>query len=590
MKRAFLWAFAALLFALPAQADDLKKIVAEYWQFRLDREPFLRLQRELPIRDLPELSAEDLRQQSAVYRALIERLDRIDPASLAHDDWLTQAVLRWELEHEALLSDHLGLLSLVTPHSLPLGGIHEIFTNHPFASREDLDRYLHLLRQYPRYVGQIRTITAWQQGRGFVVPKETIDQAVVLIRTYAQAPEQSLFAVAPGRLERIDSKAPGSVEDIERFRGEVARIVSGEINPALETLAAYLAGDYRKAAPDGVGMGQYLRAGGPETYRALVRLYTGLDVTPEEVHRRGLEAVARNEARMAEIRGKLGFQGTARQFHDSLRADPRFLAKTPEEVEERLMAPIRRIEPLIGRYFLRTPKAPYGVKRLDPALEGAMTFGLYQAPSPAEPSGLYRFNGSKLDQRPLLNAAALIYHELLPGHHFQIALQRENESLPEFRKDLYHTAFVEGWGEYASELGMEMGLYDDLYSEYGRLAMDMFLSVRLVVDTGMNALGWPLARAREYMREHILESDVQIASETLRYAVNAPGQALAYKMGSARIWELRRLAEKELGARFDLRRFHEAVLGSGSLPLSVLEKHIAWWIGQEKARNISPRP
>ena len=585
MKRAFLWAFAALLFALPAQADDLKKIVDDYWQLRLERQPGLRLQRGLPIRDLPELSVEDLSKETAAYRAFIGRLDRIDSSSLSHDDWLTHAVLRWELADIVGFEEHLGVTPAVTPHSLPLGGIHEIFTRQAFASREDLDVYLRLLRQYPRYVGQIRTITAWQQSRGYVVPKETVDQIAVLIRSYALAPEQSLFTVAPERLERIDPKNP---EDVERFRGEVARIVSGEINPALEALAAWLAGDYRKAAPDGVGLGQY--PGGAEAYRFLVRSYTGLDVTPEEVHRRGLEAVARNEARMAEIRKKVGFTGTRRQFHDLLRTDPRFLAKTPEETGERLMAPVRRIEPLIDRYFLRTPKAPYGVKRMDPAFEGSRTFGSYQAPSPADPSGWYLFNGSKLDQRPLANAAALIYHELLPGHHFQIGLQMENKSLPEFRKDLFHTAFVEGWGEYASELGLEMGLYDDPYSEYGRLAMDMFLSTRLVVDTGMNALGWPLSKAREYMRDHVLESEVQIASETLRYSVNMPGQALAYKMGSARIWELRRQAEKELGAGFDLRRFHDAVLGSGSLPLSVLEKHIAWWIGQEKARNISPHP
>lgn len=582
MKRAFLWAFAALLFALPSQADDLKKIVDDYWQLRLERQPGLRLQRGLPIRDLPELSVEDFSKETAAYLAFIGRLDRIDPASLSHDDWLTHAVLRWELADIVGFEEHLGVTPAVTPHSLPLGGIHEIFTRQAFASREDLDVYLRLLRQYPRYVGQVRTITAWQQSRGYVVPKETVDQIAVLIRSYAPAPEQSLFTVAPGRLERIDPS------QAESFRDEVARIVSGEINPALEALAAWLAGDYRKAAPDGVGLGQY--PGGPEAYRFLVRSYTGLDVTPEEVHRRGLEAVARNEARMAELRKKVGFEGTRRQFHDLLRTDPRFLAKTPEETGERLMAPIRRIEPLIDRYFLRTPKARYGVKRMDPALEGSRTFGSYQAPSPADPSGWYLFNGSKPDQRPLANAAALIYHELLPGHHFQIALQLENQSLPEFRKDLFHTAFVEGWGEYASELGLEMGLYDDPYSEYGRLAMDMFLSTRLVVDTGMNALGWPHAKAREYMREHILESEVQIASETLRYAVNMPGQALAYKMGSAKIWELRRHAEKELGAQFDLRRFHEAVLGSGSLPLSVLEGHIAWWIRQEKARNISPRP
>ncbi len=562
----------ALLALLAPAQDSLDRIVADAWQYRLDHEPELRLQEGLPVENLPEISEESSRKELAVYRAFLERLARIDPASLNHDDWLTWAVLEWELKQGVAASDHLALLSQITPYTLPLPGIHEIYTRHTFSSPEDLDRYLGLLRQYPRYVGQLQARAEWQRTKGFLLPKETVDQMVLMFRAFAQPAERSLFAVAPDRLPK------GS----EAFRAQVAKIIQDEVNPALERLAAKLEGDYRKAAPEGVGLGQY--PGGPEAYRFLVRLYTGLDVTPEEVHRRGLDEVARLEARMAEIRRQVGFEGTQRQFNDHLRADPRWLAKTPEEAGERLMAPVRKIEPLIGRYFLRTPKAPYGVKRMDPALEGSVTFGHYRQPVVGDPSGWYQYNGSRLDQRPLVGAAALIYHELLPGHHFQIALALENGSLSPLRRNLYHTAFVEGWAEYASELGIEMGLYDDPYALYGRLAMDMFLSNRLVVDTGMNALDWPRSKAIEYMRDRLLETGVQIDSETLRYSTSMPGQALAYKMGSARIWDLRRRAERELGPKFDLRRFHEAVLGSGSLPLSVLERHVEWWIGQEKAR------
>lgn len=566
----------ALLALLAPAGDSLDRIVADAWQYRLDHEPPLRLQEGLPVENLPEISEESSGQDIAAYRALLERLARIDPASLEHEDWLTRAVLEWELKQGIEGADHLALLSQITPYTFPLPGMNEVFTRQAFASRQDLERYLRLLRQYPRLVGQLQAQAQWQRSKGFLIPRPTVDQMVPLVRAFAQPEERSPFTVAPERLARIDPK------EAEAFRAQVARIVREEVNPALERLAALLEGDYRKAAPERVGLGQY--PGGPAAYRFLVRYHTGLDVTPEEVHRRGLEEVARLEARMAEIRRQLGFQGTARQFHESLRADPRFLAKTPEEVGERLMTPVRKIEPLIGRYFLRIPKAPYGVKRLDPAMEGSWTFGRYEQPSPADPSGWYLFNGSRLDRRPLVGAAALIYHELLPGHHFQIALQLENAGLPALRRNLYHTAFVEGWGEYASELGIEMGLYDDPYSLYGRLAMDMFLSNRLVVDTGMNALGWERPRAIEYMRERLLETDVQIDTETLRYATNMPGQALAYKMGSAKLWELRRRAERELGPRFDLRRFHDAVLGNGSLPLSVLERHVEWWIGQERGR------
>ncbi|HET9229022.1 MAG TPA: DUF885 domain-containing protein [Thermoanaerobaculia bacterium] len=557
-----------------ADKDSLDRIVADTWQHRLVNEPALRLQEGLPVESLPDLSDDRWRQEAAFARGALERLARIDAAALSHDDWLTHAVLKWELEQAVEAERHADLDIQITPYAFPLRVTHEVFTRHTFSSQDDAARYLRLLKQYPRHIGQIQARAERQRSKGILIPRETVDQMVPLIRAFIQPPEQSLFTVAPERL--------GNLEGKEAFGAQVAKIIQEEINPSLERLAGILGEDYRKAAPDRVGLGQY--PGGPEAYRFAVRVYTGLDVTPEEVHRRGLEEVARLEARMAEIRRQVGFEGTQREFNDKLRTDPRFLAKTPEEVGERLMAPVRKIEPLIGKYFLRTPKAPYGVKRLDPALEGSMTFGFYQQPMPADPAGSYLFNGSKLDQRPLAGAAALIYHELLPGHHFQIALQLENESLSPLRQNLYHTAFVEGWAEYASELGIEMGLYDDPYALYGRLAMDMFLSNRLVVDTGMNALGWPRSKAVEFMRERLLETAVQIDSETLRYSTSIPGQALAYKMGSAKIWELRRRAERELGPKFDIRQFHEAVLGNGSLPLSVLERHIDWWIAQQKER------
>jgi uncharacterized protein (DUF885 family) len=194
------------------------------------------------------------------------------------------------------------------------------------------------------------------------------------------------------------------------------------------------------------------------------------------------------------------------------------------------------------------------------------------------------FNGSKLEARSMLSAAGLIFHELIPGHHFQISLQLENEELPELRRNSYPTAFIEGWAMYASGLAEEMGGYADPYELAGWLANDLFLSSRLVVDTGMNAFGWQRQQAIDYMKANTLESSTQIGTETLRYSADIPGQALAYKMGSSKIWELRRKAEKELGAKFDLRRFHDAVIGSGAMPMTVLEKHVEWWIGEERKR------
>jgi uncharacterized protein (DUF885 family) len=369
-----------------------------------------------------------------------------------------------------------------------------------------------------------------------------------------------------------------SAADAESFRAAIRILINGQIRPATKALADDYGASYRARAPSAVGLSQY--PGGAEYYAWLVKRHTTFDVTPQEVHAIGLSEVERTNAAMAKVRERLEFKGTKAEFHTFLRTDPRFFPKSADEIGEQLMAAMQEMEPRLDAMFLRRPKAPYGVKRLDARLAGAMTYGYYQVPTPRDPKGYYNYNGSKLESRSLLNVRALAFHELAPGHHFQINLQTENDALPPIRRETRHTAYTEGWGEYASSLGDDAGLFADPYDQYGRLMMDMFLSVRLVVDTGMNALGWSRERAMDYMREHTLESEEQIRTESLRYSVDMPGQALAYKMGSRGFRELRAKAEKALGSRFDVRTFHDAVLMSGSMPMKTLEKHVDRWIEQ----------
>ena len=258
------------------------------------------------------------------------------------------------------------------------------------------------------------------------------------------------------------------------------------------------------------------------------------------------------------------------------------MQKNTDEVEAIYLGHIARIEPLIDSYFSLKPKAPYDVKRLGADNEGGLTFGYYQPPTSSNPRGVYLYNGSNLENRSLVGAAALIFHELIPGHHFHLALQQENEDLPKFQRNHVSTemsAFNEGWAEYASSLGFEMGLYDDPYDRYGRLSSDAFLTARLVVDTGLNALGWSLEEAREYLKVNTTMSDDQIASETLRYSTDLPGQALAYRLGRDKFEELRREAKIALGDAFDVTVFHAAVLEQGALPLNVLEEHVRARLG-----------
>jgi uncharacterized protein (DUF885 family) len=575
-----------LLGAAPAakshSARALAAVLAEYDALELEHEPAVRIQRGLDVAKLPDFSYDESQKDAEIFRGLRKRLARIDPKGLDHQEWLSREILDWQLASAAAGAEHFWDFFQVTPYASPFRSLQEVFTSLTFRDLKDQQRYLDLLRQYARAIDQLRANLESQRAHGILLPKAEIDPVVGLVRSFIHKPEESALAVSSERLQKFYPEGAAA------FQAEVRKRIETTVNPALEALAALPDSKaYRDAAPEEVGIGHY--PGGQKAYGYVVALHTTLDdkdprATPEAIHRRGLEAVGRLNARLDAVRKQVGFQGDLAAFRHFLKTDPRFFVKTPAEVSDRLLTAVRRIEPRIKEYFLRVPKAPYGVARLEPELEAGMTYGYYRQPIPDRPEGDYMFNGSKLDERSMLSAAALIYHELIPGHHFQIALQQENPELPEFRRNSYPTAFVEGWAMYASELAEEMGGYTDPYDLCGLLADDLFLSSRLVVDTGMNALGWTRQQAIDYMREHSLESDTQIGTETLRYSVDIPAQALAYKMGSSLIWELRRHAETELGAKFDLRRFHDTVLGSGALPMTVLAKQVDAWIDQERRR------
>lgn len=577
---AVLWASAGSGEAAAPGSDAAARLAAiadGYWQLQVADSNDLRLRAGLPIEKLPDLSVEDSARFAAAAADLRARLLEVPQAELSHEDWLTWAVLEWETRLAAEEPSHFWSFFQVTPYRWAFSEVPSTLADLPLATAADLDHYLELAGQLPRVVGQLRANLDEQARRGIRVPRDELDAVVALFRAHAATGEASPFWVKEERLPAPSEPARAAFE--ERLRS----LLADEVAPSFAALADLLDRDVRPLAPPAVGLGQY--PGGAEAYRYAVRSFTTRELTPEQIHRLGTSEVARLQQRMAELRADLGFTGRAREFHERLRADPRFRAATAEEVGERLLAPLRRLEPRVPEFFSLTPQAPYGVARLDPQLEGGLTFGYYEAPTPGRPLGRYLYNGSRLDQRPLVGAAALIAHELVPGHHFQIALQRENEDLPALRRQYFGAAaFTEGWAEYASDLAGEMGLYADPWDLYGRLAMDLFLSTRLVVDTGMNALGWSRERAIDFMLENLLESETQIRTETLRYAVDLPGQALAYKIGANTIWELRRRAEAELGSCFELPRFHEAVLRPGALPLAVLEQHVAWWIGEERAR------
>jgi uncharacterized protein (DUF885 family) len=295
----------------------------------------------------------------------------------------------------------------------------------------------------------------------------------------------------------------------------------------------------------------------------------------------GLAEVTRLNAQLDEIRRQVGFGGTLRDFKHFLAHDPQFFPKTTADFGERLELYVGRARAAVPRFFLHTPTAPYGVAPLPSALAGSQTFGYYDQPTAEKPKGIYLYNAWHPERTSMLGAGALICHELIPGHHFQIALQQENAALPNVRRyDFTETGFVEGWGEYASQLCWEMGVYETPYDKAGRIMQDLMVSARLVVDTGMNALGWSRERAMAFMRENLTLGDAQIASESLRYSTDIPGQALAYKTGELTMLEIRDQAQKRLGGAFDIRRFHAWVIDSGAMTLDTLRAHVDYEINK----------
>ena len=562
----------------PAKTDDaalLAEVLESFWSYVFENDTYLMVRYGKEVK-IPDLTLAKARERSDVARRHLERLTGVRPDELSHEDWVTYQVFKWDLGIEAERAQHYWAHLHITPRMLRVTYVPDYYQRFGLASSEDLEAYLRLLRQLPDFFKQMLEKLYGQVERGILVPKSAIDLWMPTWRRLALQGAQSPFYVSATRLTAL---AETHGEEVAAFEAEAEKILTEEVEPLTKSLIDYLTGEYYEAAPETVGYGQY--PGGPDYYRFMARYFTTLDTSPEEIHQLGLRRVAEVEAEMEQVRDSVGFSGTREQFHDFLRNDARFIAASPDDLARRLQSFVDKIEPRLDAYFTRRPHAPYRLERLPEAYESGMTFGYYDPPSETESTGRYLYNASQLDQRSLFSAEALIYHELMPGHHMQVSLQIESTGRHAFLQNNFYSAHAEGWGDYASRLAREMGMYEDPHSYYGLLALELRGSVRLVTDTGMNALGWTRERATTYLNEHALDSGTQIATEVLRYSVDLPGQALAYRIGADTMLDLRRRAEEALGERFDIRRFHDAILDYSPMPLKVLEQHVEWFIEQE---------
>ncbi len=367
-----------------------------------------------------------------------------------------------------------------------------------------------------------------------------------------------------------------------RLREEGRRAYRDSVVPALQRLLEFIERTYLPGCRESVGASSL--PDGARLYAYLVRRNTTTELSPQQIHDIGLREVARLRSEMEAVMRKTGFTGSLDAFHTLLRTDRRFYWSTADDLVNGYRVIGKKTDPQLSRVFGRLPRLPYGVLPVPAYREAASPGAYYQPGAPATGrAGYFYANTHRVDTRPKWEMEALSLHEAVPGHHLQIALAQELDGLPEFRRETGPTAFIEGWGLYAESLGEELGFYGEPYSKFGQLTFDMWRSLRLVVDTGMHALGWSRERAIGIFRENTGMSEENIAVEVDRYIV-WPGQALAYKIGQLKFRELRSLAEQSLGARFDVRAFHDLVLGEGAIGLREVEGRVQAWIRSRSAQ------
>ena len=557
--------------------DQLEQLFADDWEYQLKEYPifatFFGDRRYNAL--LPAVSVADNERQLAQEETFLARLAEIDRTALTTPHKLNYDIFKLLKQNDIAEYRFKTYLIPISSRS----GFHIYFPQLadrvPLRSVEDYENYIARLNGFEDFALSHIELMRTGISEGYVLPGITLKgfEGTIQPHIVKDASESILFAPFEKFPEAIDGDTRTSLTE-----AGISAILNSVV-PGYEAFLMFMTEEYLPATSDDIAASSL--PNGKAYYQHRVRLFTTMDITPKEVHDIGISEVKRIRGEMEDLIRETGFEGSFLEFISFLRTDDQFYVDSPQALMAEVALTLKKMDGQLPSLFKTLPRAPYGIKKIPDFIAPKTTTAYYNRPSgDGTKAGFYFVNTYDLRSRPTYEIEALSFHEAVPGHHLQIALQMEMENIPNFRKSASITAFVEGWALYAERLGLEVGFYEDPYSNFGRLTYEMWRALRLVVDTGMHYFGWSRQRAIDLMVENSALTLHNITTEVDRY-ISWPGQALGYKMGELKIRELRADSKEKLGDKFDVRDFHEVVLGSGAVPMNVLEANVNNWVSEK---------
>ncbi len=553
----------------------LQSYIDRAWQLRLEANPDLAYSNgdEQAAGKLVDMSPNALAEMNTKEAKLLSELTQLDLSKLNKEEKINAQILQYQLQNSVDRYRY-------KEHYLPISsesGFHAYIASIAkgrFNTKEDYQHYIAKLKALPNYFAEQ---THWlQQGldSGITAPQVTLKGFEDSIRAFiVPAEHSSYFAPFTQYPESF------SEQEKQQLTQQGKAVVANAVIPTYQAFFDFMTQKYIPQARTTIAASAF--PDGNEYYENRVRYFTTLNITADEVHQLGLKEVKRIRAEMQAVIEQVEFKGDFAAFLEFLRTDPQFYPQTKRELLEYASYIAKKADAVLPKYFGKLPRKPYGIVEVPAEIAPKYTTGRYSGSNRDDEPGYYWVNTYALDKRPLYEMEALTLHEAVPGHHLQISLNQELTSLPNFRRYSYISAFGEGWGLYSEHLGLEAGFYKDPYSNFGRLTYEMWRAARLVVDTGMHSKGWSRQQALDFMASNTALSMHNVTTEIDRY-ITWPGQALSYKIGELTIKRLRTKAETELGEKFDIRAFHDAVLANGSVPMELLEQQINDFIAEQE--------